>query len=300
MNPIRNATIALACTAMLASPSFGDEVTLKTGLIKGRQMTYEINQNWTIEQRDTPQGDPRTFKSDVGAMVVLKVVDVDDQGNARVSARFTSFSTRYEDQTGPTSVAFDMKPDANPVGLATLEKPLGETTFMFSVNAEGKASDFSGGDDFFAALGQNEQATVELFGFFRPNMMGDVFTQVFSCDGGIGAHETGDTWQDSRRIQMGSAGAIEVTTNSTLGIAQGDFAAISGTTSFDLYVPRERGENAPVISLGESGGEVLTRWDTNKGGLIGRSANHELVIDGAVGDNRTVQWQRAETRIERK
>ena len=299
MNRICTATAVLAGMAM-ATPSLGEKIELATGLIKGRQMTYEINQSWEIEQRDTPQAEPRTFESEVTAMVTLKVVEVDDEGNARVQCRFKSFSTRYEDQSGPTSLAFDMKPDKDATGVATLEKPLAETTFIFTVDASGKAENFTGMDEFFAALSQTEGATPELFGFFRPNMMGDVFTQVFSCDGGVGMRETGDTWQDTRRIQFGSAGAIEVSTNSTLDIAQDDFAAITGTTNFDLYIPRQRGENVPVISLGQSGGEVLTRWDTKNGGLISRAANHEVNIDGTMGDMRTVQWQRAETRIERK
>ncbi len=299
MNRICTAGVALGVLA-IGTTSFGEEIEINTGLIEGRELTYSIDQKWSTEQRASEDADPATYKSEVSATVDLEVLDVGEDGSARVAARFTSFSTRYEDPEGATAVSFDMEPDEDAEGLATLEAPLSRTTFIFNVDAEGNAADFAGMDEFIAALGSTEGVTPELFGFFRPNMLGDVFTQVFSADGGIGTHEQGDTWFDTRRISFGSAGAIEVSTNSKLDVAQDEFVVITGITTFELYVPRERGENVPAVSLGDSGGEVLTRWDVDQGAAISRFSNHEVNIDGTLGDMRIIQWQRAETKIVRQ
>ena len=295
---------AAAVLLVLASPALA-QVKLETGLTKGRTLAYEVTQSLSIEQRSAPDAEPSAYTSDVAAGLVFNVTDVDAAGSARVECTIAAFKTRYEDPAGPTSVNFDMKKDEDPAGLAALEAAMIDATISFTVSAKGAVSDITGLDAVGAVIHETPEATVQLFGFFRTELLSELFSKVFGAEGGVGERSVGDSWNDSRRVALGSGGALEITTKSTLASAEGAVATISGETTFELYVPREPGQDVPAIALSSANGEATTQWDLKAGALLTRTDKQDVAMDwnrASQDDNnlRVIQTQHSESRIARK
>jgi hypothetical protein len=198
-----------------------------------------------------------------------------------------------------------MKKDENPAGVALLESALIDATISFTVSDKGAISDITGLDGVVSVIQDTPEATVQLFGFFRSELLAELFSKIFSAEGGIGDHAVGDTWTDNRRIALGSGGALEITTTSTLASAEAPVATITGETTFELYVPRERGQDVPAVTLNDAGGEVRTQWDLKAGALLSRSDKQHVAMDWnrtSEDDNslRIIQSQRSESHIKRK
>jgi hypothetical protein len=301
MKPILRAAAVLL---IAATPALA-QVKLETGLAKGRTLNYEVTQSLEIEQRTAPDAEPSLYKSDIDAALRFNIVDVDATGSARVECTLAAFKSRYEDPSGPTSVNFDMKKDENPAGLALLESALIDATISFTVSPKGAISDMAGLDDVVSVIQKTPEATVQLFGFFRAELLSELFSKVFSAEGGVGDHAIGDAWSDSRRVALGSGGALEITTKCTLASADKAVATITGDTTFELYVPRERGQDVPAVTLNDAGGDMRAQWDLKEGALLTRIDKQHVAMDwnrASEDENnlRIIQTQRSESRIERK
>lgn len=295
---------AAAAFALLASPALA-EVDLGTGLTKGRALDYEVKQSLVIDQRAAPDADATVYTSEVDAVLAFTIADVDASGSARVDCTVKRFKSRYEEPGGPTSVNFDMKKDEKPAGLGLVEAALIDSKLSFTVSDKGAISDIAGLDDVVGVIQKTPEATVQLFGFFRHELLAELLSKIFSAEGGIGSHNIGDTWSDSRRVALGSGGALEITTKSTLASAENDVATITGETSFELYVPRERGQDVPAVALNHASGEVTTQWDLGQGALLNRTDKQDVAMDwnrASEDENglRIIQTQHSESHIERK
>lgn len=288
------------CVAACACGAMGD-FELASGLEQGRSETFEVSTEMVVEQRNAPEADPSSYTSNVDAVLSFEVQSVSKDGMARVSCEVEEFRARYEDPDGPTSVFFDMVEDENAQGLAALEAMLMKSPITFTVDSKGNVTEMTGLDEFYSASSTAPGFSPELFAFFRTGSMVHMFEKMWNAEGGLGTRAMNDTWTTTRRESLGSGGALEINTANSVQIAQEDLVAIVGVIGFDLYVPRERGDDTPEVSIGQgSAGQVLTRWDLENGGLVSRSESFELNTDWTRGDLRVMQYQMSRTTISRQ
>ena len=292
-------------TAMVcAAPALAAGVTLKTGLEQGRQTQYQYVQTIAVEQIATvPEGDLVTEKHslETKATFLVKITKVSADGTGEGTMTVRSITARQENPDGPLTMVFDFT-KAQPAGgegLAAFEAAIAGSTISFEVDASGDVQVVRGLDKIQETIVGAGPIPQTMRTFFDPMAMTQMLSVLFRAEGGIGDRELGATWNSSKRVPFGPAGALELNTTNALQIADTSMAAIASATQIDLFVPREPGEGVARVELGAADGQGLTQWDVTRGGLISHVNTQNIATTWTIADRKVAQTQTSKTEIKR-
>lgn len=296
------AIVAAAALVATAPAALAQTVELRTGVEPDRRLRYDVSQELTVTQRrsDSPDAEPAAYTTETDATLDIAVLRVADGGSARASLDVLSYRARAEDPAGAVSVSFadlDDFENNKAEGPARVAAALAEAEITFAIAADGRVSDIRGLEPVRSAAADLEDTPMALWSMLEPDKLAEVLQTMFWAQGGLGERSRQDEWTTSRRVGLGPAGALDVETTSVLGLIIGGQAMIGSQTEVELMVPNNPTDATPRVTVGETSGNILTRWDTGRGGLKSHQAVTTLDTEWVLGDITINQEQRSNLRI---
>jgi hypothetical protein len=288
--------LAFALVMLVTAPALAAE--LRTGLNAGREARYAFTHELDISQQ---AGDREPARTNIRYRIELSmsVTSVNDDGSASVAMRFRKFQARIEEPSGPTSIAFDLsrEQDDEATGVAAMGPVLANARLVVILGPDGRVRGIGGADPVLAAMNEITDAPPALFAFLRPDRLGEQINLLFCAEGGLGEHAEGASWNSTRSIPLGPAGAMELQSTTTLASATETTAELRGTTTVVIRTPDQPNAAAPNVSLGEATGTSTTMWDLRSGGLTKRTDEQTIESTWSLGDVSLKQRQESKNEI---
>lgn len=296
-----------------------DAVTLVRKLHPGQELSYAFHRDLKVSQ--TPSGaaegdQPAAAESSIvqSGTITLTVAAVRDDGVADVRIRFSDLKLSADtpdgaqqfDSAAPAQPA-DKAPEAGadeaasePSLLSALGNALASAPMSCSIAPDGTVRGLNGYESVIAVLGKAPAEERWLSGMFMPDALILAIEQLVAVEGATGPRKPGDGWQTTQRTGLGSAGALEVTTDWRLDSIENGIAKIVGEESLDLLVPQQADQSSPRVQLGESSGSSEIAWSVADGALISLRQEQKAATTWSLGELSVEQQQVTTFRLERK
>ncbi len=314
MPSMRHAPLALAVLAGLSTPAVvlaqpAERVTFAPRFEQGQSMLYSVALDSNITQKE---GDLPDFVQGVAQEIVLdlEVVTVDERGavidgevkGLDVGAVWGGRMFSYVWPKVTTDVPMRLPP------VIILEK-LGEAArevrvkirVDFPSGGEAGTVVVSGFENVAAALDEQDVFDMTTLGLLANEQMADALGSAFFIEGTADKSiRVGAGWQTEERVNLGPAGAIEITTEWVLKSLDGSSATVTGRPRAAIARPQAADPAAPSVTIEDQSASVEVVWNTEIGRLDSRTSKQAMSTVWTLGPLTLSQKQDTTLTVVRK
>lgn len=275
---------------------------------KGKEAAYDVSVEMTVRQQEG-DAEGRSLEMRQRARVSLTVEEMGDDGSAALAGRLSGVSLMWKDgdvaaswEEGGAEPSTDAERALAAIGRAAMQDPLRVT-----IDAAGMLTGMSGFDSARAALDGQVVLDEGALGMFEPVALASRLAPVFQGDAGgagehvagAGARRVGNGWQTTERVSLGSAGALEVTTDWVLKEVLDGVARIEGVSRVEALKPEEPSPGAPVVRVERGAGATTTIWDLSSAAMQSCETEQTLTMVWTLGDLTLRQEQTSKSSVRR-
>jgi hypothetical protein len=311
---MHHAPIALAILAGLSTPALvvaqpAQRVAFAPQFEQGQSMLYSIGLDSSITQKE---GDLPAFGQRVAQEIVLdlEVVSVDERGavidgevkGLDLSAMWGGRMFSYVWPRVTTDVPMRLPP------IIILER-LGEAARDVRVKirvefpSEGGSGSVvvSGFEDVAASLDGQDVFDMTMLGLLANEQMADALESVFFVDGAPDKQiRVGTGWQTENRVNLGPAGAIDVTTEWVFKSLDGSSATVTGAPRAAVARPVDADPASPSVAIEEQSSSIEILWNTEVSRVESRTSKQTMTTMWTLGPLKLSQMQDTTLSVTRK
>ncbi len=266
---IRFALVAILAATLI--PAVGAGQPAREALEPGRTFRYAVSLDLLVleegqaasEMARVVQTAHITFDSvrreQGSALVVLARLDRLTTVYSRRGEQFEFTWNRAEDAAPGGLEIIDAEPGAAPeprdVFLAA-QRALVATPFELRVDDAGAVTSVTGLTAEQIVLAGDADAS--MLGMFRPRLLAETLEPIWSAAGAGG--DAGDGWSSERRVSLGPAGAIVLTTAWNPGAVGEDALTSQGVISASVVAPETTSPTQPRVRILNADGGAELAW----------------------------------------
>ncbi|MGP1310127.1 MAG: hypothetical protein ACTS27_08020 [Phycisphaerales bacterium] len=300
---------AAAPAFALVQPSFAaDPVSLSARFEEGQTMRYAIDLDASITQK---QDEQMPFNQRVKQTIVLdlEVVTVDERGavldgkvsSLHVGALWGNRMHAYEWPKVTTDVPLRLPP------VIILEQ-VGELARDVRVRArvnlpssdEAGSVVVSGFEGVVKGLDEQDVFDETVLGLLANQQMSDALAGAFFVEGVSSPVRPGTGWETTDRINLGPAGAIDVTTSWVFSSLDNGEATVRGTPRMTVARPAAADPASPTVSLEVEEASIAVAWNASAGRADERTSTQALTTVWTLGPMTLTQQQNTTLKVTRK
>jgi hypothetical protein len=300
-------------------------VLFSLGLNVGDAFAYALDTELTVTQMGSENdAEPSALPEqalEYEAEVRFTVIDVGDDGAARLRAAVFAYEAEWEDAAGETEYSHggleqlrqqmnengDGDPDAegdrdaSPLDRAFMA--LARTTVSVTLDAEGAVTGLTGFER-FNELVRGEAAVDDRFiGPFANEPFRELIEPLFTIDGARGARwSVGDGWQTDKSLDFSNVAALDYTYSWQVDEIEDDEVELSGAAQVSVRRPTTPDALRPDLALRAASETVETEYDRERRLVSERDASYQLeLVFSWAGDERSMlleQTTRGSTALE--
>ncbi len=314
MPSMRHASLALAVLAGLSTPALvlaqpAQRVTFAPGFEQGQSVLYSIALESNITQKE---GDLPEFAQGVSQEILLdlEVVTVDERGavidgevkGLDVGAMWGGRMFEYVWPKITTDVPMRLPP------IIILEQ-LGEAArevrvkirVDFPTDGEAGTVVVSGFENVAAALDEQDVFDMTVLGLLANEQMAEALESAFFIEGTADKQiRVGAGWQTEDRVNLGPAGAIEITTEWVFKSLEGSSATVTGRPRAAVARPAAADPAAPSVAIEEQSASIEIMWNAEVGRLDSRASKQSMTTVWTLGPLTLSQKQDTTLTVVRK
>lgn len=289
--------IVIAAFVLVLPIAAGAQVRLRAALARNDTLRYDLHAVLTI---DTAGKDPDRLEQT--ARIRMTVADVDRDGNATLRMAFETLAAKRHTQDGDSEYPGEEK--GSPAADSPLAKTYSElagSILELEVSAEGEIGSVAGMD---AALRAAHDAGVEepsrVLGALSPEALAGTLAPLFALDRSGGERKAGDSWTESRPLDLVDPYTARVGTRFTLKSVKDNIADLAGPVTVALRA-RSEPDATPRLSIAEQSGSSTARWDGKASRLLSLTLEQRVVWKATLELKEPMEATRTTTtRIELK
>lgn len=286
----------------------GPIVPLRWEAEKGKTLAYDVSVEMTVRQKEG-EAEPRAMELRQRARVSLTVEDMGEDGSAALTGTISGVSVGWKDGDVEATWEEGGAETGTDAGraLAAIAQGAMQDALRVTIDPQGVISGMSGFEAARAALEEQNALDESTLGMFEPVAMASRLAPMFQGDaGGAGEHvagagsrRVGHGWQTTERVGLGSAGALEITTDWVLKEVTDGVALIEGVSRVEALRPQEPSPGAPVVRVEGASGTTRTTWDMTAGALRSCETEQALTMVWTLGDLTLRQEQTSKSMVRR-
>ena len=330
--------LGLAWTLVLSpTTSQADPISVQSAMGVGDQWRCSVSTDVFVSR--TAGGDDALSRTVQSAQLTLKAMRLGDDGSIVVQGRFDRLTavwrrgeTQYEftyvrpkdenkadgaadhpvePNQGARNGAFANVDIVPPAENKEPEKPtdadvfksafrvLVSRPFELVVSSEGEITDVVGLGESLRVLATAEGLDSSAFGMFLPPKFAEALEPLWSASGAGAVHQLGDSWEQSRAVDLGPAGAIELTTTWAADKLKRQTLNCSGALSITTTKPERVSASQPSVDIAQASGTSSLTWSLADQRLMEWKEDLTLSTRWRLGDIEIKLTQLSKRRLHR-
>lgn len=273
-----------------------------------KRAAYDLSVRLEVEQREGAD-EARRMALRQDARVSVWVESLGDDGSASLLGRVSDVRMHWkEGEHEGSSGEIGVEP-SDPIGrtLAAIGAAADRSGLRLTIDARGAITGFSGLEGVADALAGQTSLDEGALGALEMGAMASRLAPVFQGDAagvgealaGAGARRVGSPWTTKERVDMGSAGALEITTEWTLQDVAEGVARIEGSSRVKALLPDPASPGAPVVRVEKGEGTTIALWSLALGALVSHETEQSLTMVWTLGDLELRQTQTSSSTLRR-
>ena len=285
-----------------------ESVRLAAFFEAGQSMRYSLGVATTVTQTEN-DAEPTTMRLEQALTLDLSVTSVDERGAVLegkiVGVKLgTDWRGNFYEYAWPQlTTEVPTVPMPPFVLLRLMGERAREATLRVRVDApsDGAAGrvTVSGFESPATALENQAVFDASALGMMTNEQVAQALQTAFFVEGALDRPRRAKTgWQSAERVDMGPAGAIEVSTEWAVDQISARLAKIDGRPRAAVLPPASTDPTAPSVRIAEQAGSVMILWDHTRGLLQRRESKQTMTTVWTSGPATLTQRQETTAAIE--